>query len=77
MESIVWLNVATTASSDLLRILAITGPDGAPTFLNLTFQFFNAFPTRMDDAVLASSPYLRAVPPAPIIPALLPGIATL
>ena len=75
-EFIVSLKVATTTSSDLLRTFAVTFPEGLVRFRNLTFQVFNDFPTKRDETVLTSSPYLILLPACnPANPS--PGMGTL
>ena len=78
VESMVSLNVATTKSSDLLLIFAVTNPAGVPDFFKRTFHDLGDFPINKEAEVLTSMPYLidkLECRPAPA--ATLPGIGTL
>jgi hypothetical protein len=53
--------VATT-TSELVLTTAVMEPDGVPLLESLTFQDFNDFPTRRDEAVAACTPNLTLPP---------------
>ena len=52
------LKEATTESPGLFLIFAVINPNGDPDLLKRTFHDLSDFPTSIDEAVKASSPYL-------------------